>query len=53
MAPNYFLDGTEQMTGDIIGIQQIIITLVFLGMMVVALLFLKRKGSFILSLIHI
>ena len=52
MAPNYFLDGTEQMTGDIIGIQQIIITLVFLGIMVVALLFLKRKGSFIRANLH-
>ena len=52
MAPNYFLDGTEQMTGDIVGIQQIIITLVFLGVMVAALLFLKRKGSFIRANLH-
>ena len=52
MAPNYFLDGTGQMTEDIVGIQQIIITLVFLGVMVAALLFLKRKGSFIRANLH-
>ena len=52
MAPNYFLDGTGQMTGDIVGIQQIIITLVFLGVMVTALVFLKRKGSFIRANLH-
>jgi hypothetical protein len=52
MAPNYFLDGTGQMTGDIVGIQQIIITLVFLGVMVAALVFLKRKGSFIRANLH-
>ena len=52
MAPNYFLDGTGQMTGDIVGIQQIIITLVFLGVMVAALVFLKRKGSYIRANLH-
>ena len=52
MAPNYFLDGTGHMTGDIVGIQQIIITLVFLGVMVAVLVFLKRKGSFIRANLH-
>ena len=52
MAPNNFLDGTGQMTGDIVGIQQIIITLVFLSVMVAVLVFLKRKGSFIRANLH-
>ncbi len=40
------------MSADIVGLQQIIITLVFLGVLVGVLIFLKRKGSFIRANLH-
>ena len=40
------------MSADIIGLQQITITLVFLGVLVGVLIFLKRKGSFIRANLH-
>ena len=40
------------MSADIVGLQQITITLVFLGVLVGVLIFLKRKGSFIRANLH-
>ena len=40
------------MLGEIVGLQQILITLVFLGVMVVILLILRRKGGAIRSSLH-
>jgi hypothetical protein len=40
------------MSANIVGLQQIIITLVFLGVLVGVLIFLKRKGSFIRANLH-
>ena len=40
------------MPGDIVGLQQIVITLMFLGVLVGALIFLRRKGSFIRANLH-
>ena len=40
------------MSADIVGLQQITITLVFLGVLVGLLIFLKRKGSFIRANLH-
>lgn len=40
------------MLGEIVGLQQILITLVFLGVMIAILLFLRRKGSAIRSSLH-
>ena len=40
------------MSADIVGLQQITITLIFLGILVGVLIFLKRKGSFIRANLH-
>ena len=40
------------MSADIVGLQQITITLIFLGVLVGVLIFLKRKGSFIRANLH-
>lgn len=40
------------MSADIVGFQQIAITLVFLGFLIGLLVFLKRKGSFIRANLH-
>ena len=40
------------MPGDIVGLQQIVITLIFLSVLVAVLIFLRRKGSFIRANLH-
>ncbi len=40
------------MSADIVGLQQITITFIFLGVLVGVLIFLKRKGSFIRANLH-
>ena len=40
------------MSADIVGLQQITITIIFLGVLVGVLIFLKRKGSFIRANLH-
>ena len=40
------------MPGDIVGLQQIVITFIFLSVLVGVLIFLRRKGSFIRANLH-
>ena len=48
----FFLLGACWMLGEIVGLQQIMITLAFLGIMIGVLFFLRRKGSAIRSSLH-
>ena len=48
----FFLLGACRMLGEIVGLQQIMITLAFLGIMIGVLFLLRRKGSAIRSSLH-
>ena len=48
----FFLLGACRMLGEIVGLQQIMLTLAFLGIMIGVLFLLRRKGSAIRSSLH-